>query len=317
MAGTQLIRFDSRVGDISAVGLNLRPSLSFDEWQQIGGQLQQAERAVLWWLGDWLNYGERAYGEMYSQALEETEYAEKTLRNAKYVAGAVELSRRRDTLAWGIHAEIASLPPDQQDATLAEAERESLTVREVRERVNALKRGIVSVPQLPDGKYSLIYADPPWRYDHSKTDSRRVENQYPTMELDAIRSLPVADVAADDCVLFLWATSPKLAEAMTVIEAWGFTYRTCAVWDKQVIGMGYYFRQQHELLLVATRGEPAAPDESVRESSVIHARRGEHSAKPIEVYELIERMYPTVPRVELFARETREGWSSWGNQIAA
>ena len=82
----------------------------------------------------------------------------------------------------------------------------------------------------------MIYADPPWRYEHVKTESRAIENQYPTMDLDAICALPVRDIATDDSVLFLWATSPKLAEAMRVIDAWGFTYRTCMAWVKEKIG---------------------------------------------------------------------------------
>lgn len=181
----------------------------------------------------------------------------------------------------------------------------------------AYEREARPLPAPQVGTYNLVYADPPWRYEHSKTTSRRIENQYPTMELEDIRRLPVQSISAVDCLLFLWATSPKLAEAMTVIEAWGFTYRTCAVWDKEVIGMGYYFRQQHELLLVATRGNPSAPDESSRVSSVIRSRRSAHSSKPEEAYEILERMYPDAVRVELFARSERDGWSGWGNQLAA
>lgn len=165
------------------------------------------------------------------------------------------------------------------------------------------------------GYFNLIYADPPWRYEHSKTESRAIENQYPTMELEDIKALKVP--AADDCVLFMWATSPKLAESLEVLAAWDFTYRTCAVWDKEVIGMGYYFRQQHELLLVATRGEPGTPEEGARQSSIIRSRRGLHSAKPAIVYEMLEAMYPHAVRLELFARESRDGWSGWGNQLAA
>lgn len=164
------------------------------------------------------------------------------------------------------------------------------------------------------GAYSVLYADPPWRYEHVKTESRAIENQYPTMALDEICALEVP--AADDAILFLWATAPKLYEAMRVLDAWGFTYRTCSVWDKQKIGMGYYFRQQHELLLVATRGTFPAPPESTRESSVYREKRGEHSAKPDYYAELIERMYPAHARVELFARAPRDGWSVWGNEAA-
>ncbi len=167
---------------------------------------------------------------------------------------------------------------------------------------------------LPEGKYQVIYADPPWRYEHVKTTSRAIENQYPTMELDDICDLPVSDLAADDSVLYLWATSPKLAESMRVIEDWGFIYRTCAVWDKKKIGMGYYFRQQHELLLVAAKGKLSTPAPSDRKPSVFSFKRGEHSAKPVEVIEMLNSMYPDRSKIELFCRNSQPGWNAWGNQ---
>jgi N6-adenosine-specific RNA methylase IME4 len=163
-------------------------------------------------------------------------------------------------------------------------------------------------------RYPLLYADPPWRYEHVETESRAIENQYPTLALDEICALPVGDVITDDCLLFMWATSPKLAESMRVLEAWGFSYRTCAVWVKDKIGMGYYFRQRHELLLVATKGQPPTPAPSDRLDSVIEGACGKHSAKPTAFYEVIERMYPTLPKLELFCRSPRDGWKAWGNQ---
>jgi N6-adenosine-specific RNA methylase IME4 len=162
------------------------------------------------------------------------------------------------------------------------------------------------------GPFPVLYADPPWRYDDAEP-GRKVENHYPTMTLDAIKALDVP--AGDDAVLFLWTTSPKLREGVEVLEAWGFTYRTCAAWVKDRIGMGYYFRQQHELLLVGRRGSLPTPDPEDRPSSVIYAPRGEHSAKPETVYELLERMYPFLERCELFQRSPRDGWAGWGNQV--
>lgn len=149
------------------------------------------------------------------------------------------------------------------------------------------------------------------------TETRAIENQYPTMALDDICAMSVP--AADDCVLFLWATSPKLEEALRVVAAWGFSYRTCAAWDKQVIGMGYYFRQQHELLLVAARGTLPVPPPATRPSSIIHAKRGRHSEKPDLVYDLLETMYPEfteADRIELSSRSNRTGWTQWGNEPA-
>lgn len=166
------------------------------------------------------------------------------------------------------------------------------------------------------GRFPLIYADPPWRYEHTpESESREIENQYPPMDLEDIRALDVASVTTDDAILFCWATAPKLAEALSVIEAWGFSYRTCMVWDKEKIGMGYFARQQHELLLIAMKGEVPAPPPAARPPSVYRELRGEvHSAKPERFYELIEAMYPELPKLELFCRTPRHGWSAWGNQ---
>jgi len=130
------------------------------------------------------------------------------------------------------------------------------------------------------GPFPVIYADPPWRYEFAEDRGRQIENHYPTMPLDEIKALKVP--AADDAVLFLWVTSPKLPEGLEVLAAWGFQYVTCMVWVKDRIGMGYYARQQHELLLIGKRGNLPVPDPEDRPSSVITAPRGQHSAKPDE-----------------------------------
>lgn len=133
------------------------------------------------------------------------------------------------------------------------------------------------------------------------------------MNIDAICSLEVP--AAKDCVLYLWATAPLLPEALRVIEAWGFKYKSCAVWDKEVLGMGYWFRGQHEILMVATRGKVTSPPATLRISSVIRCKRGEHSRKPEYVRAMIEQWYPDAKRLEMFSRLKRPGWDSFGNEV--
>jgi N6-adenosine-specific RNA methylase IME4 len=160
---------------------------------------------------------------------------------------------------------------------------------------------------------SVLLADPPWRYEHCEDeDGRSIEKQYPTLTLDKICAWDIDAICTHDAVLFLWVTSPKLAEGMRVLDAWGFTYRTCMVWVKDRIGMGYYARQRHELLLIGTKGSVAVPAPGDRPNSVIEAPRGKHSAKPTIAYEIIERMYPRLAKGELFARSKREEWLSWG-----
>lgn len=163
------------------------------------------------------------------------------------------------------------------------------------------------------GPYQLVYADPPWRYGFSRSKSRSIENQYPTMSVAEICALQIP--VAKDAVLFLWATAPKLREALRVMDAWGFEYVTQAVWDKDKIGMGYWFRGQHELLLVGTRGHWPPPPPGARISSVWKERRGRHSAKPAGLRDMMSSAWPDAKRIELFARTATPGWDAWGNEV--
>jgi N6-adenosine-specific RNA methylase IME4 len=165
-----------------------------------------------------------------------------------------------------------------------------------------------------DKKYSVVLADPPWRYDFSFSDSRAIEEHYPTMEIEDIMALPVHAILSDNAIIFLWCPPAFTKKAIAVVEAWGFEYRTNMVWIKPSIGAGQWVRQRHELLLIGRRGEIPTPEGSDRPDSVIEADRQGHSVKPECVYDIIEKMYPELDRVELFARNKRDGWDSWGNQ---
>jgi N6-adenosine-specific RNA methylase IME4 len=195
--------------------------------------------------------------------------------------------------------------------------------REGRREERVEKMATLATPTEPNTKrYHVILADPPWRYQHAESDSRAVENQYPTMALGEICALkpwerPAVEVAAPDAVLFLWTTAPKLEEAFSVIRAWGFSYRTSWVWDKEAMGMGYWGRIQHEHLLIATRGAPVTPRPEHRPRSVFRSPKSEHSAKPDCVMEAIEAMFPEpeLLKVELFQRTPRQGWDAWGNEV--
>ena len=153
-------------------------------------------------------------------------------------------------------------------------------------------------------KYSVIYADPPWRYKMYKGNGK-IEKHYPTMELDEIKALPVKELADKDCILFLWATLPMIPEALQVIKAWGFEYKTTAfVWvklsrhsDGIFWGMGYWTRSNVEICMLATKGQ--------------------HSKKPAEARRRIEALIGDVPRIELFARQSPPGWDVWGNEVVS
>jgi N6-adenosine-specific RNA methylase IME4 len=172
---------------------------------------------------------------------------------------------------------------------------------------------------LPSRRYGVIVADPEWRFEPYSRETgmdRAADNHYPTSGTDVIAARDVPSIAADDCVLFLWATVPLLADAMDVLKAWGFTYKSHAVWDKIHIGTGYWFRNRHELLLVGTTGNIPAPAMGDQFASVMTIARKEHSAKPEQFLELIEQYFPNLPKIELNRRgPSRPGWDAWGNEV--
>jgi len=160
-------------------------------------------------------------------------------------------------------------------------------------------------------QFACIYADPPWRYGNQGTRSA-TDGHYPTMCLDDIASLPVADLAADDAHLHLWVTSSFLFEAEYILRSWGFDYRSSFVWVKPQLGLGNYWRCAHEFLLLGVRGSAGFNDHSLR--SWIREPRGLHSAKPEVVRSLIEQV-SSGPFLELFGRRPEPGWTVWGNQL--
>lgn len=172
--------------------------------------------------------------------------------------------------------------------------------------------------------YGVIYADPPWSFAtySRKGKGRSAEAYYDCMSLAEIKDFPAGRYAASDCVLFLWATNPMLPQALNVVEAWGFTYKTVAfTWAKRTptnqdwhLGLGYWTRQNTESCLLATRGHPGRKSRSVRQ--LVVSPRREHSRKPDEVYSGIEALCEG-PYLELFARYSRPGWDAVGDEAGA
>jgi N6-adenosine-specific RNA methylase IME4 len=220
-------------------------------------------------------------------------------------------------LEWTHHRVVAGR--DDAAELLEWAEAEGATVKQLRERVREIRNA--DAPPLPEGVYRVIYADPPWEYGDKRTNDEQsgsAESQYSTMSIDELCVMGVRDIAAADSVLFLWATAPLLVEAVRVVEAWGFTYKAQFVWDKVKGFNGHYNDVRHELLLIATRGSCVPAVESL-DPSIVQEKRTKHSKKPDRFYELIERLYPLGDgtHVELFARRSRDGWCSWGNEVDA
>jgi N6-adenosine-specific RNA methylase IME4 len=166
---------------------------------------------------------------------------------------------------------------------------------------------------LPGGRFQLVYADPPWQLGNPDSDYAP-EQYYPTLPLDHIKALPVP--AAADALLYLWAVNSHLPQALEVLAAWGFEYRSCEVWVKPSIGMGVWTRNRHELLLIGRKGKASPAPRRKLLDSVIEAARGRHSEKPALLYERLEHLYPEHSKLELFARgRPRRGWTAWGNEL--
>lgn len=216
---------------------------------------------------------------------------------------------------------LAKLSPERREEVIAKAEaggQVSAKVlvkkerREEREEVLADK-----IAALPTKRYGVILADPEWRFETYSRETgmdRAADNHYPTSVTDDICARPVGDIAADDCVLFLWATVPMLPDALRVMEAWRFGYKSHFIWNKDKVGTGYWNRNKHELLLVGTRGNIPAPAMGEQAHSVIDSPVRQHSEKPAAFYALIEAYFPNLPKIELNARRARAGWERWGNE---
>ena len=169
-------------------------------------------------------------------------------------------------------------------------------------------------------KYQVIYADPPWDYQQCRL-SGSAKKHYPTMRIEELCALPVAEIADRDCALFLWATFPQLPEALRLIQAWGFMYKTVAfVWLKQnrkaltwFYGLGFWTRSNAEICLLATKGHPKRQSAGIHQLVISPVEQ--HSKKPDEVREKIAALMGDVPRIELFARQQTPGWDVWGNEV--
>jgi N6-adenosine-specific RNA methylase IME4/predicted transcriptional regulator len=179
----------------------------------------------------------------------------------------------------------------------------------------AEKAAAAGVTEAPEAdKYRIIYADPPWSYGNTQPDYHTEQrDHYPVMELADICALEVSEWVEDDAVLFLWTTSPILQDAFKVIRAWGFEYKSSFVWDKVKHNMGHYNSVRHEFLLVCTRGS-CQPDAKRLFDSVYTEERTEHSVKPAHFRVMIEAIYTSGRRLEMFARSKRKGWDRYGHE---
>jgi N6-adenosine-specific RNA methylase IME4 len=254
-------------------------------------------------------------------AAEQLKVGDRTVRDAKKVIeeGVPELAKAVDEgkVAVSAAAGLLQLSAEDQKEIVAMVNREEAkSVTDARRKM--AKRKMRDNPEMPDGTYRVIYADPPWDYgNHGLDQYGPAERHYPVMTTQAICAMgdKVKAMASDNSVLFLWSTSPMLPQALKVMDAFGFDYKSSFVWYKVKHNFGYYNSVRHEILLIGTRGK-CMPDIDKKINSVqIIERSKRHSEKPEEFRKIIEELYPYGKRIELFARATHSNWTSWGNEI--
>jgi N6-adenosine-specific RNA methylase IME4 len=228
--------------------------------------------------------------------------------------------------SWRTLYELTKLPDEELQARIADGtihadmQRRDIAVvvKKARRAEREVELGAKQLA-LPQRRYGHIVADPEWRFESWSRETgmdRAADNHYPTSCTEVIASRNVESIAAEDCVLFLWATVPMLPHALVVMGAWGFDYCSHVAWGKNRAGTGYWVRNKHELLLIGTRGKIPAPAPGDQWDSLIMSPRLKHSEKPLLFLELIERLYPNMPKIELNCRGVpRPGWDAWGNGV--
>jgi N6-adenosine-specific RNA methylase IME4 len=275
-------------------------------------------------LGDFRQGGDRSGKQdanlHLAQAADLFKVGVRSVNNALVVKnqGTAALARAVDsgTVAVSLAAQMARKPEAEQRDFVKHVEAGLKPVEAARQVRRAGVEGKVAA--MPKGKFRVIYADPPWKYGDSRSQggAGAAEDHYPTQDLETLKALDVRALAADDAVLLCWATFPLLPDALELVAAWGFAYKTAFVWRKsRGAGLGNYHRAEAELLLVSTRGS-CHPDAKERAPQVFDFPRAEHSRKPEEARAMIDRLWKHGPRVELFRRgDAPEGWAVWGAEV--
>jgi N6-adenosine-specific RNA methylase IME4 len=218
-------------------------------------------------------------------------------------------------VAVSVAAKIAEMPEETQAKIVADPKPEQAIKKVAREeKEQALAAKTIEQSQMGEKLYGVIYIDPPWAFQTYSENGmdRSADNHYPTMSMQSLSELVLP--AGKDCIMFMWATVPMLPEAIDLLTDWGFTYKSHIAWVKDRIGTGYWTRNKHELLLIATKGNIPAPAMGMQPPSVIELPVLKHSEKPAFFADMIQTLYPTTPKVEVFARIGRPGWDVIGNE---
>lgn len=299
--------------ELTKTGLVVKGNPPIEAWLEAGEHLRYIQGSVHWWLGDWLRYGETHYGEKYAQALDETDYSYQTLRDDVWVAGRIEMSRRKDILSFSHHKEVAALEPVEQDELLNLAEEKQWSMRELRKAVQEVKA--LPAAEMKPGKYKTIVVDPPWPMRKIPREVRKnqVRSDYRSKSVEEIMQFPLSKWVEQKsgCHLYLWTTHKFLPDAMDIMQAWGFNYQCVLTWVKNVGFTPYSWMYSTELCLFGRCGDLPLLKNGVRLDFSASVR--EHSRKPDEFYEIVKVASPP-PRIDVFSRQAREGFDQYGDE---
>jgi len=339
-SNTALVYIEKEVAtpniQLSPTGAVISEKTSYNELLHAGGQLKKFhdafESSIHWILGDLLNFAENKFSDMVSQLEHEWGFKYQTLANDKWVTKNIDFSVRTEKIPFRHFERIALFEQDEQkiwikkilengkDGKVMSNSDLKLAVREYKR-----EKAMEDSGNLPDDVFQVIYADPPWLYrDQLEEDGDltsvkgmqtygATEKHYPSMSINELCEMNMPRTG-ENAVLFLWVTSPLLEESFEVIRAWGFKYKTSFIWDKVKHNYGHYNSVRHELLLICIKGSCTPDNKKLFDSVQTIEKTKTHSQKPDRFYEIIEAMYGG-NKIELFARNKRKGWISWGDEI--
>ncbi len=303
--------------------LIISDTITLPEWKELGQALKQVEGCVQFWIGDWARFGDKkgftgkyTDPKVYDELEEITGLNRQTIQDYKWTTDKVDSSLRKEDLSFNHYKEVAKLPPAKQETFLKRASDEKLSVRDLREEIKKDQVKITNNTEIPKGKYQVIYADPPWpvgSIEMKKWESP-INEKYPTMTIEEIESLPIIDLAAENCALFIWTTHTFLPDALELIKKWGFKYHCTITWNKHSGWTQFGFHKMTEFLIYSYKGKINVDQYGKAIPTLIDERKTYHSKKPDTIRDLIKAKTPE-GRIELFARHEFDGWKSWGNQL--
>ena len=254
-------------------------------------------------------------GRLEAEGLSRKEAAECEKISSLQKSGDLDRMIKRGATTTAAAVAMHRLQPDQRKQVLGKLGDNSDFRKAVGEVKLAAKRSLAEEIRAnpvvtPDGRYQVIVSDPPWKYDSRAEDTtHRGKNLYPDMTVEEICALPVASLAQDDCVLWLWTTNAFMRSAYQCLDAWGFKEKTILTWDKEIMGLGDWLRNSTEHCILAVKGRPVVS--LTNQVTLIRERRREHSRKPDAFYTMVNALCPG-SKLDMFSRTSRDGWASWG-----